>query len=257
MPISRVNDKGLFDIIGDVHGCAAELEALLRKLGYQVTEIQGSTYRIVPPEGRKALFVGDLVDRGPSSPAVLRMVMGMVKAGTAMCVIGNHDFKLLRHLNGRQVQLRHGLEKTVAQLQQESTAFLREIRNFIASLPHHCILDEDRLLVAHAGLKESLQGLDSSAARAFCLYGDTTGQVDSYGLPVRINWGASYRGHRLVVYGHTPVADPCWQGNTVNIDTACVFGGALTALRYPEREIVSVSAFGKYAEPRRPVPDTM
>lgn len=62
-------------------------------------------------------------------------------------------------------------------------------------------------------------------------------------MPVRYNWAADYRGKALVVYGHTPVPEALWLNNTVNIDTGCVFGGHLTALRYPEREAVSFSRY--------------
>ena len=81
---------------------------------------------------------------------------------------------------------------------------------------------------------------------------ETTGETDEFGLPVRYNWAADYRGKALVVYGHTPVPEPLFLNNTVNIDTGCVFGGQLTALRYPERETVSVKARQTYYEPARP-----
>ena len=88
--------------------------------------------------------------------------------------------------------------------------------------------------------------------REFALYGETTGETDEFGLPVRFNWAAEYRGKAAVVYGHTPVPDPEWLNNTVCIDTGCVFGGSLTALRWPEREFVSVKAHATYAESRKP-----
>src|SRR3712207_7321069 len=99
-------------------------------------------------------------------------------------------------------------------------------------------------------MKEDLQGRESRKVRDFALYGETTGEVDEFGLPVRLNWAAGYRGSPLVVYGHTPVAEPAWLNNTVNIDTGCIFGGWLTALRYPEREIVSVPARRVYVPSR-------
>ena len=98
----------------------------------------------------------------------------------------------------------------------------------------------------------TIQRIASDRIRDFTLYGETTGQKDAYGLPVRGNWAATYHGTAMVVYGHTPVSQPEWLNHTVNIDTGCVFGGALTALRYPEREFVSVPAFKTYVESARP-----
>jgi polynucleotide kinase-phosphatase len=246
---------GPFDVIGDVHGCYAELVQLLEKLGYGVRPAGNAPgeVEVQPPPGRTAVFVGDLVDRGPDSPAVLKLVMGMVGAGTALCVPGNHDEKLLRKLSGKDVQLRHGLAQTMEQLAAHPGTFLGQVRQFIDGLVSHYVLDGGRLVVAHAGLKEEMQGRGSGAVRSFCLYGETTGETDEFGLPVRYNWAADYRGKAVVVYGHTPVPVPEWLNNTIDIDTGCVFGGELTALRYPEKELVSVPAARVYYEPVRPL----
>jgi protein phosphatase len=241
---------GPFDIIGDVHGCADELRALLALLAYSPDE--AGVWR--HPEGRRMIFLGDLVDRGPLVVDVLRLVMGMVEAGAALCVQGNHDFRLGRKLNGRNVKVTNGLSETLAQLASEPWEFKLAVKSFLSRLPHHYILDDGKLVVAHAGLKESLHGSNSGAAQSFALYGDTTGEIDEFGFPVRRNWAKKYRGQAMVVYGHTPVPTPEWLNNTINIDTGCVFGGKLTALRYPERDIVSVPAAQCYAEPNRPLP---
>jgi protein phosphatase len=245
------HEQGPFDIIGDVHGCFDEMNTLLQQLGYTV-ESEGAEYRVVPPDGRKAVFVGDLVDRGPKIPEVLRLVMGMVKAGTAFCVPGNHDVKLMRKLRGKDVKITHGLADSLAQLERESPEFKREVGDFIDDLVSHYVFDDGRLVVAHAGMKEAMQGRGSGAARSFALFGETTGETDDYGLPVRYNWAAEYRGKAMVVYGHTPVREPEWLNRTIDIDTGCVFGGKLTALRYPEKELVSVPALREYYAPAKP-----
>ncbi|MEH1014886.1 polynucleotide kinase-phosphatase [Micromonospora sp. CPCC 206060] len=248
---------GPFDIIGDVHGCRAELEALLVRLGWTLdTGTDGRPVGATHPEGRTAVFVGDLVDRGPDSPGVLRLVMGMVAAGTAICVPGNHEQKLLRRLRGRDVQLTHGLAETMAQLDAEDPAFVAGVAAFIDGLVSHYVLDGGRLVVAHAGLKEEYQGRASGRVRSFALYGETTGETDEYGLPVRYPWARDYRGSAMVVYGHTPTPVPEWVNNTICIDTGCVFGGSLTALRYPDRELVSVPAVQEYYPPVRPLVPT-
>lgn len=244
---------GPFHIIGDVHGCFDELLELLQRLYYQVRfDDQQQRYEVTPPGNYKALFVGDLVDRGPNSPEVLRLVMDMVEAEQAYCVSGNHDNKLYRKLLGHNVQVRHGLELTVAQMEPYPETFHERVKAFLGNLPHHIILDQGRLVIAHAGLEESLHGLNNRRVRALCLYGPTTGAQDDLGLPVRLDWAATYCGKAIVVYGHTPVFEPFWRNNTINIDTGCVFGGSLTALTYPHQELTVVEAFRKYADPVRP-----
>jgi protein phosphatase len=247
-------EHGPFDIIGDVHGCYDELVQLLDRLGYQTTAVQNGERRIAvtPPAGRRAVFLGDLIDRGPNTPDVLRLVMGMVEQGTALCVPGNHEAKLLRKLRGKDVQLTHGLAQTIEQLDREAPEFRETVAKFIDALISHFVLDEGKLVVAHGGMKAEYAGRASGRVREFALYGDTTGEIDEFGLPVRLNWAADYRGRAMVVYGHTPVREAEWLNNTIDIDTGCVFGGALTALRYPERELVSVAAAHTYYEPARP-----
>lgn len=248
---NRKSEHGPFDIIGDVHGCIDELRDLLAKLGYQIVE-ENSAYRATPPAGRKAVFVGDLVDRGPGVPSALRLVMSMAGAGMALCVPGNHDMKLVRKLRGRDVQVTHGLADSLTQLDAESPDFREKVCAFLDGLVSHYVFDGGKLVVAHAGMKEDMQGRGSGKVRDFALYGETTGETDELGLPIRGNWAAEYRGRAMVVYGHTPVAEPEWLNRTINIDTGCVFGGKLTALRYPELELVSVPARKMYYEPAKP-----
>ena len=245
----RSDLHGPFDIIGDVHGCHGELAGLLDSLGYQPGENGARTN----PAGRTTVFVGDLVDRGPDTPGVLRIVMAMVEAGTALCVAGNHESKLLRALRGRDVRVSHGLAESLAQLAAEPEEFRARVIAFLDGLISHYVLDGGRLVVAHAGLREEMQGRASAAVRAFALYGETTGETDDFGLPVRYPWAQDYRGKAVVVYGHTPVPEPAWINNTICIDTGCVFGGRLTALRYPERELVGVPARRAYYQPARPL----
>jgi protein phosphatase len=250
------HERGPFDIVGDVHGCFDELRALLERLGYEIApsgEGENSFgYQVRHPEGRKAVFLGDLVDRGPKVTEVLRLVMSMTAQGAALCVPGNHDVKLMRKLNGRDVRVTHGLAESLEQLEREPPEFGEQVAAFMDKLVSHYVLDDGRLVVAHAGLKEALQGRGSGAVRDFALFGETTGETDEFGLPVRYNWAAEYRGRATVVYGHTPVPEPEWLNRTINIDTGCVFGGKLTALRYPEKELVSVPAARAYYESVKP-----
>ena len=245
---------GPFDIVGDVHGCASELRTLLTELGWELSyDDQGRAVGARHPEGRTALFVGDLVDRGPDTPGVLRLVMGMVAAGTALSVSGNHEAKLVRALKGAKVQVSHGLGESLQQLGAESEEFRADALAFMDGLIAYFRLDAGRLVVAHAGLKEAYHGRSSGRVRSFALYGDTNGETDEYGLPVRYPWAKDYRGEAMVVYGHTPVPEAEWVNNTICLDTGVVFGGKLTALRYPERQVVSVPAEQQWYEPVRPL----
>ncbi|RYG25484.1 polynucleotide kinase-phosphatase [bacterium] len=263
-------DHGPFDIVGDVHGCLPELLELLAKLGYVVEEssveaVLGElrhgrqladlpiSHRVFHPEGRRLVFVGDLVDRGPDTPGVLKIAMSAVAQGTALCVPGNHDVKLMRALKGAKVSLSHGLKESLEQLEAETEEFRGAVKRFIDGLVSHYVLDDGKLVVAHAGMKGSMIGRASARVRDFALYGETTGETDEFGLPVRYPWAADYRGSAKVVYGHTPVPNAEWINGTIDIDTGCVFGGKLTALRYPSMEVVDVPAAREYAEPIRPL----
>ncbi|MFT3943368.1 MAG: polynucleotide kinase-phosphatase [Ancrocorticia sp.] len=252
-----LNDKsdlhGPFDIIGDVHGCLPELLELLDKLGYHITyDPEGHPIDAAHPDGRTVLFVGDLVDRGPDSIGALRLAMGMTASGNALAVPGNHEARLIRALDGADVKATHGLETTLAELERETPEFRQQVRDWCYDLVSHLVLDRGHLVVAHAGLKEEYHGRTSGRVRSFALYGDTTGETDEFGMPVRYPWAEDYRGNAMVVYGHTPTPRLVWINNTLCLDTGCVFGGRLSALRYPERQTVQVDARAEYYAPVKP-----
>ncbi len=270
----KSHERGPFDIVGDVHGCLVELLELLGALGYEVERIDEPrpttlseppgrhdgpwqelawSWRVSHPEGRKLVFVGDLVDRGPHSASALTLVMSVVAQGAGYCVPGNHEEKLLKHMNRQKVSLNHGLAETVAQVEALPGEEQGRLRTFLRCLVSHLVFDGGRLVVAHAGMKERYQGRASGRIRDFALYGETTGESDEFGLPVRYPWALDYRGKAAVVYGHTPTLEPQWLNNTLCVDTGCAFGGKLTALRWPERETLSVPARATYAEPARPL----
>lgn len=241
--------KGPFDLIGDVHGCYEELCNLLEKLNYTVKR---EAYEALPPAGRTAIFLGDLCDRGPASMAVLRLAMNMSAKGHALCVPGNHEDKLLRHLEGKKVSLGHGLETTLAELEREDADCKKELIAFLRGMISHYLLDEGRLVAVHAGLPEKMQARSSAAVREFCLYGQASGELDAAGLPERLDWTCDYHGDALVAYAHTPTQELKIVNNTICLDGGCVFGGCLAALRYPEMETVTVPAQKEYVSPLRP-----
>ncbi|MBN8612352.1 MAG: AAA family ATPase [Deltaproteobacteria bacterium] len=251
LDVDRRELQGPFDIIGDVHGCLDELTQLLARLGYAPSD------GVWSHPSRTALFLGDLVDRGPASIGSLKLAQAMVERGHALMVPGNHEARLERALAGKNVKRTHGFDLTMAELESMSGPERRvteaSLASFLHTLPSHLVLDGGELVVAHAGMKQSLQGRDSGTVKAFAHYGDTTGETDAYGLPVRLDWARDYTGDAVVVYGHTPVLEAEWVNGTICIDTGCVFGGRLTALRWPERELVQVPAARRYAEPARPL----
>ncbi|MEM9489820.1 MAG: AAA family ATPase, partial [Myxococcota bacterium] len=171
----RRHEHGPFDIIGDVHGCFDELALLLAKLGYQMSDDKDNP-SATPPDGRKAVFVGNLSARGPNSPAVLRLVMNMVQAGNALCVPGHQEIKLLRKLRGKNVKATHGLAETMEQLDAQPAEFKDSVIEFIDGLISHYVLDDGNLVVAHAGMPQDLQGRASAKVRAFAMHGETTGE---------------------------------------------------------------------------------
>ena len=247
----RRDERGPFDLVGDVHGCGDELERLLEQLGYERERV-GGRWTATHPDARRLVFLGDLVDRGPRVADVLELVMDLVEHGPHLCVPGNHEVKLLKWLDGKQVKVAHGLQASIDALTTRSEAFRERVRAFLRSLVSHFVLDDGKLVVAHAGMREDLAGRASGAVRRFALWGETDGAIDAFGLPVRHAWAEDYRGEATVVYGHTPVVSAQWVNRTLCVDTGCVFGGALTALRWPERETVAVAAARVYCEPVRP-----
>jgi protein phosphatase len=247
----RITDSGPFDVVGDVHGCCDELDELLQRLGY----VRSATGPWTHPEARKVVFLGDLVDRGPRIVDTLRTAMRMVEAGTALCVLGNHELKLRQKLAGLDVPVAHGLDRSLAELDAAPGGVRADVQRFLDSLPSHYVLDDGRLVVAHAGLREDLQGGESEAVLAFATVAETAGDDGTGQFPVPFAWVAGYAGRAAVVYGHTPVREPLWVNRTINIDTGCVLGGRLTALRWPEQELLAVAARRRYAEPSRPLRD--
>ncbi|MBT2695574.1 bis(5'-nucleosyl)-tetraphosphatase PrpE [Bacillus sp. ISL-55] len=228
------------DIIGDIHGCYGEFEELTKKLGYE-----WSTGLPVHPDGRHLAFVGDLTDRGPDSLKTANLVWELVvNKKSAFYVPGNHCNKLYRYLLGNKVQTTHGLETTVAEFMslslEQKNEFREKFLHLYDSAPLYHVLDQGRLVIAHAGIREDYIGKNNSKVKTFVLYGDITGQNNPDGTPVRRDWARNYQGKATIVYGHTPVKKPRVLNNTYNIDTGAVFGGNLTALRYPEMGLVSV-----------------
>jgi protein phosphatase len=237
--LKEVHDLKI-DIIGDIHGCLQELHELTKLLGYT-----WETGIPVHPDQRSLGFVGDLTDRGPESLKVIDIIWKLViDQRQAYYTPGNHCNKLYRYFLGNKVQATHGLETTVAEYtalnKKDQQKVRRQFMELYEKAPLYLTLDDGQLIIAHAGIKEKYIGQTGSKVKTFVLYGDITGEKNPDGTPVRRDWAKEYKGKPWIVYGHTPVKDVRKINNTCNIDTGAVFGGMLSALRYPEMETVSV-----------------
>lgn len=247
--------SGPFDIVGDIHGMTDELEALLAKLGWTLAwsgEGEARRASLAHPEGRKLVFVGDAVDRGPRSLDALRIVRAAVEDGVGYAVASNHDARISKWLRGSSVSEGGGIETSQAEFEGTSEEFRIGMGEFLDALPAHYVFDGGRLAVAHAGLAEDMILGASKEMREFAVYGPKTPK-DADGRTTRIDWAAGYRGRTAVVYGHTAFDEATWLNNTICIDTGCVYGGDLTALRWPERELVAVPAARAYADLEKPL----
>ncbi len=247
LPSNRRDDSGPVDLIGDVHGCSVELRALLTALGYAPRGPFGYRH----PQARRALLLGDLVDRGPATPEVVEIARVMSAEGDGLAVIGNHDLKFLRAARGEPYETNGHVERSLAQYgvweRDGHPGMLASGIRFLEGLGDHYVFDGGELVAAHAGLKEELQGRNGPEVRKFCLYGDVTGKKNAAGEWVCRDWASAYRGRARVVYGHTFAPEPRWVHGTIDVDTGCPFGGRLTALRYPELELVSVPSAKRYS----------
>lgn len=244
--IHEPDNHGPFDIIGDVHGCAKELESLLEKLGWQ--QDADGCYQHVD-SNRMVVFVGDLVDRGPDTPKVLQIAMDLLEKKRAFWVLGNHDDKLRRWLKGNKVKLSHGIQETIDQLEAYSQEFHQKIFETLDSLPSYIVFNDDQLIIAHAGLKEKFHFQMTEGAHKFALFGQPTGKYDDHGYPIRYPWEQDYQGKATVIFGHVIVDEVQNINNCIDIDTGCVFGGKLTAYRWPEQEIVQVQSSTDWERP--------
>ncbi|MCM3569975.1 bis(5'-nucleosyl)-tetraphosphatase PrpE [Neobacillus mesonae] len=236
------------DIIGDIHGCYHEFKELTSQLGYK-----WDSGIPLHPDKRILGFVGDLTDRGPESLKMINIVWQLVMVQKkAVYTPGNHCNKLYRFFLGNKVQITHGLETTVAEYESLYKKDQQSIRNKFIQLyenaPLYAVLDNEKLIIAHAGIKQKYIGKQDAKVKQFVFYGDITGEKNPDGTPVRKDWAKNYTGTSWIVYGHTPVKEPRMINHTYNIDTGAVFGGKLTALRYPEMKLISAPSTMPYLE---------
>lgn len=236
------------DIIGDIHGCMDEWLLLLEKLGYK--QSADGFYR--HPEGRKILSLGDIMSRGPRSLDSLLFFEAHIKAGLAYMIDSNHGWKIARWLDGRKVTLAHGDERVEEEFldyerQHGSLATNRlkeRIKNILLDAPSHYVIQDKGSSVAvavHAGIRDDYIGKQSPKIADYCRYGPVVG-VQRNGKPKRGDWTIHHHSPELIIWGHDPRPVALEVQRTINIDQGAVFGGDLTALRLPSKEIVQVES---------------
>ncbi|HBW38451.1 polynucleotide kinase-phosphatase [Desulfosporosinus sp. BICA1-9] len=251
-PIVKEVGAGL-DFIGDIHGCYSEYLELLDKLGY----LQNEEGLYVHPEGRKLVSVGDILGRGPQSIECLKFFINHVEKELAYMVDSNHGWKIARWLSGRNVELAHGDEIVAAEFEnlekgqgkEAAEQFKEKVKNFLLTAPSNLVFLKHRvgvIVATHAGIRDSYIGKQSKRISDFCRYGDTDG-ADDAGKPIRKDWFVHHQSGEIIVWGHDPRPLPQVINNTINIDQGVVFGGRLTAYRYPQKTFVSVVAHEDYA----------
>ncbi|RBW69663.1 polynucleotide kinase-phosphatase [Bacillus taeanensis] len=242
------------DIIGDIHGCYDEMISLLEKLGYEKNE---EDYYI-HPEGRKFLSIGDIMSRGPHSLKTMLFFFRHVQQNLAYMIDSNHGWKIARWLGGRNVTLAHGDEKVEEDFKRYEEEFGAEqteeikkaLKEFLLKAPSHYVFKKNgvsTLVCTHAGIKDEYIGKQSHEISDFCRYGDTDG-FDQNGKPNRKDWFVHHKTNTLIIWGHDPKPQPLLINSTINIDQGVVFGGKLTAFRYPEKQLFSVKALNDYSE---------
>ncbi len=246
-----INDG--IDIIGDIHGCYDEMIILLEKLGY----IKNEAGLYIHPEGRIFVSLGDVMSRGPKSLKTMQFFLKHFEHNLTYMIDSNHGWKIARWLDGKNVTLGHGDEKVAEEFKQyeekfgaEKTAEVkRKLKEFLVKAPSHYVFKKNGvplLVCAHAGIKDKYIGKQSRRISDFCRYGDTDG-IDERGKPIRKDWFINHKTSALIVWGHDPKPQPLVINNTINIDQGAVFGGQLTAFRYPEKEFISVKAKENYS----------
>lgn len=209
--------------IGDVHGCARSMDALLDDLA--------------PTDQDHLVFVGDYVDRGPDSNGVVERLIDLAEKRTCTFLRGNHEALMLDYLEGGNFDLwrmNGGIETLESyragsgniEIPERHVDFLSDTQLF---------LDERDFFFVHAGLRPNLtvrENVERSDERVF-LWERAHLHADS------VAW------EKAVVCGHTPHVAPVNEEKLILIDTGCVYHhhpgmGRLTAVRLPEREFVSV-----------------
>jgi hypothetical protein len=214
-------------VIGDVHGCIDELEALLTKAGHRA--------------GDDVVFVGDLVAKGPDSPSVV----GLARALGARCVRGNHDEEVLRCVRalraGEEPERAKKTHRLVAEaLSPEDAAYLEATPFFLDLAPFG-------VWVVHAGVRAGVSLSEQHPNELMTMRSIRSDGTISARLSEGELWAARYPGPAHVLFGHDAITGLQRHAHATGLDTGCVYGHQLTALILPERRLVQVDAKRAYS----------
>lgn len=215
-------------VVGDVHGCRAELERLLERCGRT--------------DDDRVILVGDLVAKGPDSRGVVRVA----RALGARAVMGNHDWRIVEwfRARGEKPKLREQHQQVVDTLDNEDFRYLD-------ALPYTIELEELEAIVVHAGLVPGVAIADQNARHLITM---RTLRADGRASPSLNDgkpWATRWPGPRHVYFGHDAISGLQQHAHATGLDTGCVYGRQLTACVLPERHLVSVDAERTYS-PVRP-----
>ena len=223
-------------VVGDLHGCLKQFISL-------IAEIESRTDN---PSNYVIVLTGDICDRGPQSALLLSTVMMLcAQHKNFRMVLGNHDSKLLRKLMGKDVKLSNGLDRTWADVTANATADdLVSIRRFFENTPLtiNVHTPKGECVIAHAAFSPEFAGHGGAWTKAmsvqYSIFGPTDGVLEN-GFPNRIPWEDTYDDKRYAFYGHRMVGNlPKFTKNTCGVDTGCWETGILTAVSYPELEVI-------------------
>lgn len=209
-------------IIGDVHGCPRELDDLLHLLN------------VIPGRDR-VVFVGDLINKGPNSAAVLRRFRKL----RAESILGNHEYNLLR-------QARDGARPTRAYRRLKKDLGSNWDRWVAAIADWPAYIRTEEWTVVHAGLVPG-RPLEETPPRDLVSIRTWDGKGRSLQDPKNPPWFEFYEDDHLVIFGHWAALGGVVRHNVIGLDTGCVYGNRLSAVVLPDREVVSVPARRAYA----------
>jgi predicted phosphodiesterase len=212
-------------LIGDVHGCISELEILLKRIDLQPAD--------------QVVFVGDLVNRGPDSSAVLAKARQI----GALSVIGNHEDRLLRYKQQRDPTVLKKFDlPTVLRMRKEDW-------NYLAQMPLTLNFPQYNLVVVHGGFLPATpwQEQPKEVVTRVQVIGPDGNPAKRAQYPNAPSWADVWSGPEFVVFGHTPRLDVYRQPFALGLDTGCIYGGKLSAYILPEGRIIQVPARKRYA----------
>lgn len=220
--------------IGDIHGCFLEMIELIHLMGGNSKKSYhpylGNITRINPPRGYCFVFVGDLINKGPNSVDVLLSVLDAIDRRVAMSVLGNHDELLRQYLKMDNVGIKEEFFKTITALESRGENVLQFVREHMKNMPYMLEFQKENILVSHCGLDTPHQNI-SLKSRIRSIYGYK-----------HHDWAQNYQGKIKVIHGHLVVNEAVERNNTINLDTGCYMGLALSGFDHYNNKFYKVKS---------------